>query len=289
MDIIYRYDTRGELPPRSITTAEAAIEELLEGHARYRQMVERLRQELRDESAPREPLILPGKSLSLKFAAAGGAPPQVPFAVTLGCSDARAPIERIFDQPPNALFVVRVAGNVLGSECLGSIEYAVSQLKDSLRLLVVLGHSGCGAVTAAVDSYLSALDYPEVGYSHPLRTLVDRIRIAVRGADKHLSRSGGSGVQRKSGYRAALIETAVYLNAALTAYDVQREIEAIGTVEDVRVVYGVFDLADQRIHALPHHSPEDEEPVFGEVPRDSEGFSKLGERIVHAVRARGMI
>jgi len=113
------------------------------------------------EGDPEKPLVIPSKPLWLNSSVAG-APPQVPFALTLGCSDARAPIERIFDQPSNALFVVRVAGNVLGTECLGSIDYAVQQLKASLRLLVVLGHTGCGAVTAAVDSYLSPSDYPEV-------------------------------------------------------------------------------------------------------------------------------
>jgi len=167
MDIIYRYDTYAEILPRRVRNADGAIQELLEGHARYRRIVAHVKEELVGEGMPREPLIIPSSPLSLNFSVAG-VPPQIPFAVALGCSDARAPIERLFDQPPNALFVVRVAGNVLGTECLGSIDYAVHQLKDSLRLLVVLGHSGCGAVTAAVDSYLSPDDYPEVGFGHAL-------------------------------------------------------------------------------------------------------------------------
>lgn len=287
MDIVYRYDSHGTVLPRVIPDADAAIRELLDGHGRYRRIVSQVEREVHDDEGPHDPLVIPSNPLSLNFSAVG-APPQVPFAVALGCSDARAPIERIFDQPPNALFVVRVAGNVLGSECLGSIEYAVHQLKASMRLLVVLGHSGCGAVTAAVDSYLGPLDYPEVGFSHALRSLVNRIRVAVRGADKALTRSCGPRVQQQSGYREALIETTIYLNAALTAFDVRREIEATGA-KDMRVVYGVFDIADQRVHALPHHSPETEVPVFGEVPHDSQGYTELGEQIVQAVKARGLI
>jgi carbonic anhydrase len=74
---------------------------------------------------------------------------QNPFAIVLGCSDSRVPIETVFDQEPGQLFVVRVAGNFLNNDGLGSIEYAVAVLKS--KLILVLGHSGCGAVTAAVS------------------------------------------------------------------------------------------------------------------------------------------
>ena len=74
-------------------------------------------------------------------------PKQAPFAVVIGCSDARVPTEMIFGQGFNDLFVIRVAGNVLGDVCLGSIDFAVEALSESVKLLVVLGHSGCGAVT----------------------------------------------------------------------------------------------------------------------------------------------
>lgn len=74
---------------------------------------------------------------------------QSPFAVVLGCSDSRVPIEIVFDQEPGQLFVVRVAGNFLNDDNLASIEFAIELLKS--KLVVVLGHSHCGAVTAAVD------------------------------------------------------------------------------------------------------------------------------------------
>ena len=80
-------------------------------------------------------------------------PKQRPFAAILGCSDARVPVELVFNEGPNELFVIRVAGNGLGTEVLGSLKYAVDHLSGSLKLIVVLGHSGCGALTSAVDVF----------------------------------------------------------------------------------------------------------------------------------------
>nr|WP_303652703.1 carbonic anhydrase [Paludisphaera mucosa] len=163
--------------------------------------------------------------MRIGFSGVADGPLHVPYALVLGCSDARAPIEQIFDQSPNDLFVIRVAGNVLGTERLGSIDYAVRNLGGSLALLLVLGHRGCGAVTAAVDLYLAPQDYPDLGLTHALRSLVDRILIAVRGASKAIERVCGPSAKDRPGYRDALIETSVYLNAALTAFDVRREVE----------------------------------------------------------------
>ena len=80
---------------------------------------------------------------------------------------------------------------------------------------------------------------------------------------------------------------AIYLNAALTAFDVRKETSGIDG-SAVRVVYGVFDLVDQRVHGMPHHGGGDE-ATFGEVPADAEGFTALGDRIAGAVKARGVI
>ena len=100
------------------------------------------------------------------------------------------PIELIFDQSPNDLFVIRVAGNVLGVECLGSIDYAVANLGQSLKLVAVLGHTVCGAVSAAVDSYLTPKNYAEIAFTHAMRSLIDRIQTAVRGAARALEARG---------------------------------------------------------------------------------------------------
>ena len=74
---------------------------------------------------------------------------QRPFAVVLGCSDSRVPVETIFDQGPGDLFVIRLAGNIVTAEGLASIEYAIEFLGSGL--VIVLGHTGCGAVQAAIS------------------------------------------------------------------------------------------------------------------------------------------
>ena len=96
-----------------------------------------------------------------------------------------------------------------------------------------------------------------------------------------LVRVHGPTIKQEPGYRDALVETAVYLNAALTAFDVQNEIKAIQG-HKVRTVYGVFDLVDQRVHALPHRKSNVAETTFGQVPSSSEEFTALGERIAAA-------
>jgi carbonic anhydrase len=98
---------------------------------------------------------------------------QSPFAVVLGCSDSRVPIESVFDQQPGNLFVVRVAGNFLNDDNLGSVEFGVEVL--GARLVVVLGHHNCGAVGAA-------LAYVRDGAVAPghIQGLVEAVAPAVR-------------------------------------------------------------------------------------------------------------
>jgi carbonic anhydrase len=98
---------------------------------------------------------------------------QSPIAVILACSDSRAPVQLIFDQGPGELFIVRVAGNIATESELGSIEYAVIRL--DVRLVIVLGHSHCGAVTAALQD----LAERQEDLSPNLRTIVDCIRPAI--------------------------------------------------------------------------------------------------------------
>jgi len=100
---------------------------------------------------------------------------QEPLAIILGCSDARVPAELIFDQGLGDLFVIRVAGNIVAPSLVGSVEFAAS--KFGTRLVVVLGHSQCGAVTATLDE----LQRPTENQSRNLRSIVDRIRPSVEG------------------------------------------------------------------------------------------------------------
>lgn len=98
---------------------------------------------------------------------------QSPFAVILGCSDSRVPVEIVFDQGLGDLFVIRVAGNVVSPSQIGSVEFAAEQF--GTRLVVVLGHSMCGAITATVKE----LEHPTRSPSPNLYSIVDRIRPSV--------------------------------------------------------------------------------------------------------------
>jgi carbonic anhydrase len=100
---------------------------------------------------------------------------QEPMAIVLGCSDARVPAEIIFDQGLGDLFVIRVAGNIVAPSQVGSVEFAASAF--GTRLVVVLGHSNCGAVHATLEQ----LARPVRDQSRNLRSIVDRIRPAVEG------------------------------------------------------------------------------------------------------------
>lgn len=100
---------------------------------------------------------------------------QQPIAIVLGCSDSRVPVELIFDQGPGDLFVIRVAGNVVASSQIGSVEFAAARF--GVSLVVVLGHTHCGAVEAT----LAELQQPTQNQSKNLRSIVDRISPAVEG------------------------------------------------------------------------------------------------------------
>lgn len=98
---------------------------------------------------------------------------QQPFAVILGCSDSRVPAELVFDQGLGDLFVIRVAGNIVAPSQIGSIEYAAEV--TGARLVVVMGHSNCGAIEATIDE----LQRPQANRSRNLSSIVNRIRPSV--------------------------------------------------------------------------------------------------------------
>src|SRR5262245_20353837 len=228
---------RGNDPTERPATPEEAVRSLLAGNARF--VCEAVRGVAAPSTAP------PADGTAV--AACSPAPTkQAPFCCLLGCSDARVPAELIFDTGPNQAFVVRVAGNVLGEECLGSIEYALHNFRESVQLLVVLGHTWCGAVSAAVDAYLSPTQHNTIAFTRSLRSVVNHILIAVRSAAVSMEECWGPGVATDTGYRAALVEVSVYLNAAMTAHHLWESMQA-GEVPDVGVVYGVFDVATCRV------------------------------------------
>ena len=98
---------------------------------------------------------------------------QEPFAIILGCSDSRVPAELVFDQGLGDLFVIRVAGNIVAPSQVGSVEFAAARF--GTQLVVVLGHSQCGAVLATLDE----LRRPAENQSRNLRSIVDRVRPSV--------------------------------------------------------------------------------------------------------------
>src|SRR5262245_8957235 len=106
---------------------------------------------------------------------------QEPFAIILGCSDSRVPAELVFDQGFGDLFVIRIAGNIVAPSQIGSVEFAAARF--GTRLVVVLGHSQCGAVIATLDELLGRATTE----SKNLRSIVDRVRPAVENllADRH--------------------------------------------------------------------------------------------------------
>jgi carbonic anhydrase len=100
---------------------------------------------------------------------------QQPFAIVLGCSDSRVPAEIVFDQGLGDLFVIRVAGNIVAPSQVGSVEFAAARYDT--RLVVVMGHSQCGAILATLEE----LRRPSENQSQNLRAIVDRVRPSVEG------------------------------------------------------------------------------------------------------------
>jgi carbonic anhydrase len=287
MDLIYRYDPYQPLTWSPPADAEAALEILRQGNHRFVEIVDRMHRATLGEAVESQ-MVIPVNPLSLGLPLwPAVSPDQAPFGLVIGCSDARAPVEQVFDQAFNSLFVVRIAGNVLGTECLGSVDYAVRHMADTVKFVLVLGHSGCGAVTAAVDAYLNPSDFSDIASTHALRSLINRVMIAVRSAAKGLQTAAGPAVINHPGYRQALIELAIYVNAAVTAFDLRRELANL-QLTDMRVVYGVYDLESLRVHAEPddcEHGAAHVARAFGDAPHEADQFHDLARHLAERVIA----
>ena len=238
VEITYRYKP-GFAPERAPPPdAAAALHRLGSGSRTFAALLAGLSQQ---EGVARQIIQVDPRDLGL-LDAKESTPSQRPYAAVLGCSDARVPVELIFNEGPNDLFVVRVAGNGLGADALGSLKYAVEHLADSVRLIVVLGHSGCGAVTAAVDAFLSPSQYLAVATTYSVRTILDRVLIVVHASAKRMALILGPDVASLPGYRAALIEVSIVAHAALGAHTIERELTG-----GLHAVYGVYRLDSHEI------------------------------------------
>jgi|SRR4051812_41342622 carbonic anhydrase len=138
-----------------MTSAQDALSRLIAGNRRF----------IANEST-----ASPALPASRRIALAAG---QQPFAIVLGCSDSRVPAELIFDQGFGDLFVIRVAGNIVAPSQVGSVEFAAARY--GTRLVLVMGHTQCGAILATVEEVLGQ----STSQSRNLRSIVDRVRPSV--------------------------------------------------------------------------------------------------------------
>jgi carbonic anhydrase len=139
----------------SMITAQEALTRLQEGNRRF---VAGVREHDPLSSEARREELLAG---------------QNPFAIILGCSDSRVPAEIIFDQGLGDLFVIRIAGNIVAPSLIGSVEFAADQFETPL--VVVLGHTRCGAISATLEDLL----HPSNTHSRHIRAIVERVRPSV--------------------------------------------------------------------------------------------------------------
>jgi len=282
IEIAYRYDGALAATRARPASADAARERLNRGS---RAVATLLEQSADGTGTARQVIHVDPQDLGIAVTGAR-APEQRPYAAVLGCSDARVPIELIFNEGPNDLFVVRVAGNGLGAEVLGSLRYAVDHLGGSMKLVVVLGHSGCGAVSAAVDVFLNPEAYLALGDAHSLRGILDRLLAVVNAAARKLVATFGAEVTHRPGYRTALIEATIATNAALAAYTVQQE---IGSAErnGLRAAYGVYLLSERQIWAPTVNA--DDGSGLAWPPPDRASFRDFANALVRSARIESLL
>lgn len=279
VEIVYRY-AAGDAPLRERPVdPEAARQRLNDGSRAFAALLDKLE----EGAAARRVIHVDPHDLGL-LRDDEGAPHQRPYAAILGCADARVPVELIFSEGPNDLFVVRVAGNVLGNEVAGSLRYAVDHLGESLKLIAVLGHSGCGAVSAAVDIFLDPAGYIGLASQPMLRSVLDRLLVVVHASAQALAARLGPEVARRPGYRSVLVEVSALSNAALTAYAVQQQLRAS---EAVRAAYGIYVLGSRQVWAPRVGS--DEVVGLAEPPADPAGFIALGDAVIRSERIATML
>ncbi len=196
----------------SSPTPRQALDRLIEGNRRFR-----------EESGP-----ISGRGWSQYLAQES----QRPFAIVLGCSDSRTPVEILFHQGFGDLFVVRIAGNIVAPSVVGSIEFAASQFGS--RLVVVMGHTQCGAVVATVKSLHTGRDPA----SRDIRSITDRIAPHVEAL---VTREPDETVMRE----------AVRANVRAAADQLRhgsRILEELVLAGRVAVVGAEYDLATGEVH-----------------------------------------
>ena len=278
VEIAYRYDGTAD-PRKRPVDAEQARARLNEGSRSIAGLVAEAQ---RGHGDARREIHLDPRDLGVA-GPEGSRPPQRPFAAVLGCADARVPVELVFNEGPNDLFVVRVAGNGLGAEGLGSLRYAADHFADTMKLVAVLGHSGCGAVTAAVDAFLDPRSYLELAQLHALRNIVDRIFVVVHAAASRLLEVYGKDVATRGQYRSALLEAAIVSNAALAAHMLERDLGPRG----LRAAYGVWLIESRTIWAPSHDDASCEGLAY--PPGDGAQFERFADAVARSERIASLL
>ena len=189
-------------------SAQAALKNLMEGNARF---------------AAGKPTCRPLIDRVRELASG-----QSPFATVLGCADSRVPVETLFDHEPGDIFVVRLAGNFVSEAALGSIEYAVAVLKSPL--VMVLGHTSCGAVRAAVD-------FVQTG--KPLPGHMQVLAAAIEPAAKATQHEHGDWM-----HNAVTENVRLNVQSLKNSTPILKEAAAKGEVE---VVGAVYDLSNGKV------------------------------------------
>jgi len=171
--------------------------------------------------------------LKLKDFAANG---QVPKAIVLCCSDSRAPVEMVFDQGLGDLFVIRVAGNIIAPSLVGSVEFAISAF--GTNLIVVMGHTQCGAVTATLDHIEHAHAIP----SENIHDLVSRIKPHIYSISQIKDLSYAEKLARS-------VEANVRASVAQLSTS-SRLIEGLVTDDKIKIIGAVLELATGKVNFL---------------------------------------
>src|SRR5437763_12392549 len=240
IDYIYRFDPNDPSAKPLPNDAESARRTVEDGNRTFARWMESCRKASPTDGEPRDVVPCNAQEVGM-IRGTGEMPKQSPFGVVVGCSDARVPTEMLFGQGFNDLFVVRVAGNVIGDAVQGTIDFSVAALCQSVRVLVSLGHTNCGAVKGAVEAYLDPKKFWSRTNTPSLRLIFQKIFVAVREADNALRELWGKDAPNHPGYRAALMDMAVCLNAAHTAFALRQQIEVAGNW-DIDVLFGAYDV-----------------------------------------------
>ncbi len=279
IDYVFRYDPSQHAASRAPANADEARQLLIDGNRVFSQWMATC---LKGDGQVEDSQYV------ISFGGLGAAflnpddtiPLQKPFAVILGCSDARVPTEMLFGQGFNNLFVVRVAGNVIDSAVQGSIDFSIGALNQSVRTLVVLGHLHCGAVKGAIEAYLEPKKLWSSDFSSSLRSILQEIFVSVREADNALRDVWGLDARSMSGYKEALTDIATCLNSAHSAYALRQELEEMGKTS-IKVFYGVFDIGTCQV-CMPIHPDKDPDPEdvnLANAPTDPQEFMDLASQM----------